>query len=176
MILLSGGIDSAVLLWQTRTTAVTINYGQPGARYEEDAARAIAKLACVHHEVVTIPGLWHHIRQASDGVVIPARNLMLLAVAAMVAKDGELLLGATLSDEGLFADCRTDFVDDLSRLCQRCYGITVRAPYAGMSKKAVVDLGRTLGAPLHLTYSCYADKASPCGRCLACEQRSEALA
>ena len=46
--------------------------------------------------------------------------------------------------------------------------IRIEAPILRMSKAEIVKLGKTLKAPLHLTWSCYQGKEKACGRCDSC--------
>lgn len=43
--------------------------------------------------------------------------------------------------------------------------VKVLTPVANLMKHEIVKLGLSLGAPLHLTWSCYTDQEIPCGTC-----------
>ena len=53
--------------------------------------------------------------------------------------------------------------------------IEVATPLIDMSKADIVRKGVELGAPLHLTWSCYARNDVACGRCDSCRLRLEAF-
>jgi 7-cyano-7-deazaguanine synthase len=48
-------------------------------------------------------------------------------------------------------------------------------PFARMNKLEVVKLGMNLQVPFEKTWSCYVGGDEPCGECLACRERREAL-
>ena len=47
------------------------------------------------------------------------------------------------------------------------------APLLRLDKKGIVRLARRVGAPLELTWSCYAGGARPCGACDSCRLRAK---
>ena len=48
-------------------------------------------------------------------------------------------------------------------------------PFVGMNKGEIVALGAKLGAPLHLTWSCYNGGNAHCGKCATCIERAAAF-
>ncbi|MCJ7608226.1 7-cyano-7-deazaguanine synthase, partial [Candidatus Bathyarchaeota archaeon] len=44
----------------------------------------------------------------------------------------------------------------------------IEAPLLYLTKADIVGLGKRLGAPLHLTWSCYEGGVKACGRCDSC--------
>jgi 7-cyano-7-deazaguanine synthase len=46
-------------------------------------------------------------------------------------------------------------------------------PVIHMKKSEIVRTGNKLGAPLHLTWSCYQNGERACGRCDSCALRFE---
>ena len=48
-----------------------------------------------------------------------------------------------------------------------------RFPLVEKTKSQIVALGRSLGTPLELTWSCYEGGALPCGRCDSCVLRTK---
>jgi 7-cyano-7-deazaguanine synthase in queuosine biosynthesis len=55
------------------------------------------------------------------------------------------------------------------------YKVRLVAPFTYKSKADIVELGIKLGAPLHLTWSCYEGGAVACGICPTCIGRLEAF-
>ena len=55
-------------------------------------------------------------------------------------------------------------------------GVTVWAPYTGISKADIARRGAALGLDYSLTYSCYKGGERHCGTCGTCVERREALA
>ena len=54
--------------------------------------------------------------------------------------------------------------------------VRLKAPLISMTKEEVVRLGLGLGAPYHLTWSCYEGGDVPCGECGTCIDRARAFA
>lgn len=192
IVLLSGGIDSAVAMVQTGASlALSVNYGQTHSR-ELSAAAAVAKHYGVeHHELdisaaLDIPSaltgrgvIPEAHAEALDATFVPGRNLMLIALAVAWANGwgyGAVVIGANADDNAGYPDCRPRFLESLSEATQSGYGVAIWSPLVRMTKRQIVERGRELGVPLHLTWSCYRGGAEPCGRCGACESRNEAMA
>jgi 7-cyano-7-deazaguanine synthase in queuosine biosynthesis len=164
------------MLWQFKAdkraaVAITYDYGQPAVAQEIDAANRLAALAGVPHETHPLP------RIARDGVVYQNRNMILIAHAlsmSMARKLGGVVIGTNATDHTHFPDCRTRFLNLLSAVAEVCGGETKQtflAPFMWTPKSEVVSLGRSLGVPLDICWSCYENGIEPCGRCLACETR-----
>jgi 7-cyano-7-deazaguanine synthase len=49
--------------------------------------------------------------------------------------------------------------------------IEIVTPLIHMKKSEIVKRAFTLGAPLHLTWSCYQNNENACGRCESCALR-----
>ena len=49
-------------------------------------------------------------------------------------------------------------------------------PFVNFGKEELVRKGNELGAPLQLTWSCYAGREKHCGKCGTCVERKEAFA
>lgn len=173
VVLLSGGIDSAVALsWardRYRPIALTLDVGgRP--RAEARACAAIARRAGAPLLRVAAPFL----RPRPSGYV-PARNLVMHAIAISIAEDRgaeAVVAGHNLSDTSYFDDARPAYfrrVESLGR------GVRILLPFARLTDAQVIALGGQLGAPLELTWSCYRDGARPCRRCAACRGRIESF-
>lgn len=118
---------------------------------------------------------------AGEGIpstYVPFRNAHLLCIAvswAEVLGATAVVLGAVQEDSSGYPDCREEFIDafqvavDAGTRPQT--RIVLRTPLIHLDKAAIVLLGMELGAPLHLTWSCYVASQAACGRCESCRLR-----
>jgi len=174
LVLISGGIDSAVALWWAReryaVTALSFD-GANRPRGEVRACAALVRRARVPHLNVALPFL-----RPRAGGYVPGRNLVFHATALSIAEQRgarAVVAGHNLSDAESFDDARDEFFQRLRTLAD---GVRIELPFAAMTDGEVARLGRELGVPLEMTWSCYRDGAKPCGRCPACRDRRVALA
>ncbi len=196
--LFSGGLDSTVALAMAthkfdRVVAVMFDYGQR-ARIELERAGEIAQWLDVELRTVEIDlSAWGGslLFDETDAAIIrrgpyvPARNLILLSLAAGLAEAEDLdciWLGTNASEQG-FADTSPAFIravqqsfDEGLRRSHAGRRLRIGAPLGAIEKQMVVKAGVNLGAPLHLSWSCYGPGPEPCTVCLACEQRRQAFA
>jgi 7-cyano-7-deazaguanine synthase len=114
---------------------------------------------------------------------VPFRNAHFLSVAvswAEVIGAGAVFIGAVAEDSSGYPDCRPAYYDifrQLVRVGTRPETeIAVVTPVIAMRKSEIVRLGRQLGAPLDLTWSCYQCEDSACGACDSCRLRVRAFA
>jgi len=206
-VLLSGGMDSATLLWLAKRSfeevyALSFDYGQRH-RVELKYAKELARLAGVkEHFLVELPV---YRRLSSSPLVnreaevprgdypeneppvttVPMRNLNFLAIAGAFADELKLEaigIGVHALDAP-YPDCRPEFVTAAEAalnagsafVAKEKKRITVWAPFLGMTKRQIAELGKKLGVPFEKTYSCYEGTEPPCGECPTCRQREEAL-
>ncbi|MBI5202899.1 MAG: 7-cyano-7-deazaguanine synthase QueC [Elusimicrobia bacterium] len=205
VVLLSGGLDSSTCLyWAQREgwdcEAVSVLYGQRHAR-ELDGARAIAKAARVPWRSVELELPWLKVSSlvsksaklpdlplakiGTGGIpstYVPARNTVLLAVAASLADAtgaSAIVTGANALDFSGYPDCRPAFhraFESVLREGTRSGKIRVLAPLLRLDKEGIVRLALELGVPLGLTWSCYKGGRRPCGRCDSCKLRAKGFA
>lgn len=198
IVLLSGGIDSAVALWDVKAKvaqvhALTFDYFDR-ARQEIEATRALAASAAVALTEIEVPFL----REAADlgaerspalaGApegYVPARNLVFYAIAANVAESlgaCSIVGGHHGEDATLFPDASPSFFERFSELARmgvwsyQRRPFTVELPLKGLTKKEVVARGLALGVPMDLTWSCYGTGDRSCGQCRSCRERLQAFA
>ncbi len=117
---------------------------------------------------------------------VPFRNGLMLSAAASLAQSlyeqepCTLYLGAHQDDAAgnAYADCSLPFLEHIGQAIQiGTYGnVRLAAPFAHCNKAAVVARGLELGAPYHLTWSCYEGGERPCGECATCRDRAAAFA
>ncbi len=109
---------------------------------------------------------------------VPARNLIFLSIAAGLAETesaDRIFIGANAVDYSGYPDCRPEFFKAFQHALQvgtksGVEGKTVKIehPLLFLSKAEIVKLGVKLGAPLHLTWSCYKGGGKACGKCDSC--------
>lgn len=98
--------------------------------------------------------------------------------------DPVVMVGANAIDYSGYPDCRPEFYDALAEVLRlgsklgTAYGVPLRieAPIIRLSKREIVEYALKLGAPLDLTWSCYAGGAVPCGVCDSCLLRAAGFA
>jgi 7-cyano-7-deazaguanine synthase len=179
LVLLSGGLDSTVILANLvkshdECAAIGFNYGQGAADAELERADLIAAFYQVPFEVVALPVL-----PKTDDVVFAGRNLLFIAAAvacAGVLDCGRIAIGCNATDWYRFPDCRPAFWTSVKRAVEEAYGLRVATPLLHYTKIDVVQMARELGVDIDMTWSCYQPVLhQPCGTCLACNTRREAL-
>ncbi|MBI3405581.1 MAG: 7-cyano-7-deazaguanine synthase QueC [Acidobacteria bacterium] len=113
---------------------------------------------------------------------VPFRNAHFLSVAvswAEVLGAKAVFIGAVSEDSSGYPDCRPDYYkafQDLVTAGTRPESqIMVNTPVIGMRKREIVRRGIELGAPLHLTWSCYQFEDEACGGCESCRLRLKAF-
>jgi 7-cyano-7-deazaguanine synthase len=113
---------------------------------------------------------------------VPFRNAHFLSVAvswAEVIGAGAVFIGAVAEDSSGYPDCRPAYYDvfrHLVRVGTRPETeIAIVTPVIALRKSEIVRLGRQLGAPLELTWSCYQSEDSACGACDSCRLRVRAF-
>ncbi len=201
VVLLSGGLDSAVLLAQLRsegweTLALSCDYGQRHRR-ELVSAQALAAHYGLVHETADLRALahllgsslttagvpvphGHYTAENMKSTVVPNRNMILAAVAAGWAisqKASAVAYAAHSGDHTIYPDCREEFAQALDNALRLCDWSEVRLlrPFTGKSKAELVTLGTRLGVPFQLTWSCYEGGDRHCGECGTCVERIEAF-
>ena len=113
---------------------------------------------------------------------VPFRNAHLLSAAVSwgeVINATAIYIGAVAEDSSGYPDCRPEFYDAFQNLLdigtKPETRITVETPVIAMRKSEIVQRGMELGAPLHLTWSCYKESESACGNCDSCALRLRAF-
>jgi 7-cyano-7-deazaguanine synthase len=197
IVLLSGGLDSAVLLAtmanNPHVQCVTFHYGQKHA-VELSYATRIARHYGRELRVMVLPKLGASALTSEDidipqgkkwddpsqeATVVPNRNMVMLALAGAAAADidyEEVAFAAHAGDRAIYPDCRESFVWPLSQAMFSACVVTISTPFIHMTKREIANLGKSLGVPFEKTYSCYVGRDVPCGKCGACIERAEALA
>lgn len=201
VVLVSGGLDSCVALWECidmhgreNTLALGVDYGQTHA-VELDHAQRVCAAAGVDlfrasASMVASPLTGNgtipkgrSLEEIGSGIAptfVPARNLVFLSLGAAHARvqgAHEVWIGCNADDALGYPDCAAEFLKLAGQVLTvgMAWSVGVIAPHAMRSKRRVVAVGRELGAPLHLTRSCYLPTPEPCGACDACFLRALAM-
>lgn len=202
VVVLSGGMDSTVLLYQLyneghTVSAISFNYGQRHKRELEYAAQTCQRLG-IKHEIVDMSGLakilpgssqtdptvpvpsGHYAEESMKKTVVPNRNMIMLsiAIAYTITHECETVAFAVhAGDHAVYPDCRGEFVEAMNAAAELCdwKEVEIVAPFINDSKANIVRIGAVENVPFDETYSCYAGKETHCGRCGTCIERREAF-
>ncbi len=176
---------------------VSFRYGQRHSRELEAAKEVASHYGLKHHIVIDLDlsayrksaltskdvkvpkrGSVSEIKEGIPSTYVPARNIIFLSIAAGVAETegaDEIFIGANSIDYSGYPDCRPEFFEAFEEVLRKgtkagVEGNAVRVvhPILRMNKAEIVLLGKRLGAPLHLTWSCYEGGSKACGRCDSC--------
>ncbi len=201
LVLLSGGLDSVTALaWAvkegyTLRGAVSFTYGQRHAR-EVAAAAAIAAYYDMFHQTIALTPIsgsqltdlgdipQHRDLSALDERItptyVPNRNMILIAYATAQALLGDvahLIGGWNHADAVNYPDCRDEFLEAAQQTLRLATlrDFTIVRPLIRDDKPAIVRRALDLGAPIHLTWTCYLGEERACGACDARQLRIAAF-
>jgi 7-cyano-7-deazaguanine synthase len=194
-LLLSGGVDSAVLLGQLlgRGWRVTPFYIRTGCVWEDCERRAVGRFLArleqpalaelVEFDVPMNDLYGNHWSMSGVGVpddqtpdqavYLPGHNPLILLKPAIWCRMhgvGHLTL-ATLANNP-FSDATPEFFARFEEMLHEAMGgrVQVARPFEQLTKRQVLELGRKL--PLELTFSCLAPvDGLHCGHCNKCAER-----
>src|SRR5262249_14269978 len=114
---------------------------------------------------------------------VPFRNAHFLSVAVSWAEAmgaGAVYIGAVAEDSSGYPDCRPEYYEAFQKVIRVGTRpesqIEIVTPVIQMRKSEIIRLGIGLGAPLHLTWSCYQNQEAACGVCDSCLLRLKAFA
>ena len=196
---------TAAIAARTHTLAlVHASYGQLTERRERRAFEAVADFYRVRERLVarldhfrqiggsalTDPGLAVPERdeppRAEEGIpvtYVPFRNAHFLSIAVSWAEAigaGSVWIGAVAEDSSGYPDCRPEYYRAFQELVRAGTrpetSIEIETPVIRMRKSDIIRRGIELGAPLHLTWSCYQGEQEACGACDSCLLRLRAFA
>jgi len=203
--LVSGGMDSCVTAAiaereNDELAFLHVSYGQRTEQRERQAFEALAdffrvkaRLAISLEQLVriggssltdnAIPVTAPNLASASiPSSYVPFRNAHLLASAVswgeVIGASG-IYIGAVAEDSSGYPDCRPEFYDAFQSTIdvgtKPETQITIRTPVIHLKKSEIVQKSVELGAPLHLTWSCYRESELACGNCDSCALRLRAF-
>jgi 7-cyano-7-deazaguanine synthase len=112
---------------------------------------------------------------------VPFRNAHFLSAAvswAEVLGARTVTIGAVEQDSSGYPDCRPAYYEAFNGLIRQGTKegeIRVETPLIRMRKSEIVRLGVELGAPFHVSWSCYSGEDEACGVCESCVLRLRAF-
>jgi 7-cyano-7-deazaguanine synthase len=199
-VLLSAGLDSAVLAAATARTArvhpIYISSGLAWEAEERGALRRLletppfATLAPVVTLAFTVTDLYPARHWAllgtppafdtpDEDVYLTGRNVILLSKAGIYCAQqhiNRLQIGPLAGNP--FPDATPEFFSAMAHALSLGLAreVTIEAPFANMDKDAVIKLGCELGVALELTLSCMNPaQGQHCGQCSKCRERRDAF-
>lgn len=190
LILMSGGIDSAVALaWALRKgrEPVAVSFLYHLRPFRERLA-VFRLLETCQAKLLEIPVPF--LRESADlpeplaGVpegYISNRNLVFYSIAGYLAETyrcDAIVGGHNRGDQEDFPDAAASFFSRLQSLTNEALlarKIRIELPLAEWNKQQVLEHAIQWQVPLQHTWSCYWDRPSPCGNCASCAERSEAF-
>ncbi len=203
VILLSGGLDSTTTLYYAKAKGydcfcLMFDYGQRHKK-ELRAAVKLAKLNKCRYTIVKIALPWSKSALTDLAVKIPkntgkigknipvtyvpARNTIFFSFAASYAESigaKRIFIGANALDYSGYPDCRPKYIKAYEKAVNlgTKSGVTgkkirIETPLIALTKAEIIKLGRKLGVPYQLTWSCYRGEKLPCGTCESCLLRNK---
>ena len=204
--LVSGGMDSCVsaAIAKAENSEIAflhVSYGQRTERRERQAFNDIADFYAVEKRLdvsieylakiggSSLTDLSMEITEANleskdiPTSYVPFRNANMLAIAtswAEVLSANSIYIGAVAEDSSGYPDCRPEFYAAFEKTIEvgtkPDTNIQIKTPIIYLSKAEIVKKGMELGAPLHLSWSCYRSEDFACGTCDSCAWRLRGFA
>ena len=201
----SGGMDSTTLAAHYRDAGyrlglLSFDYGQRHGPREIAAARDVAEYYEADHVVLDLSAVGdlmvgsaltdpevdvpdgHYAEESMKITVVPNRNAIMANIAIGVASSNGadvVALGIHAGDHAVYPDCRPEFVRSLRQTMVHAlkgfHTPALETPFIRVSKTQIAELAAGLGAPLHLSWSCYKGGLIHCGTCGTCTERKEAF-
>ncbi|OGU77860.1 MAG: 7-cyano-7-deazaguanine synthase QueC [Stygiobacter sp. RIFOXYC12_FULL_38_8] len=200
VVAVSGGMDScvtaAIANQEYRLALIHINYGQRTQTHELSSFNEIANFYNVEKRLVI--DLRHFAQIGGSSLTdnsievtkadlgsheipssyVPFRNANILSACtswAEVIGASAIFVGAVYEDASGYPDCRPEFFSAYEKMIDLGTKpetkIKIETPIIHFSKADIVKKGIELGAPLHLTWSCYQSEDAACGVCDSCAFR-----
>lgn len=162
--------------------AVAAYYGVPSDRHlVVDLGRSIRGSALTGDAEVPTGRPLGEIGSDIPVTYVPGRNIVFLAHAASYAEAvgaKAIFIGVNFLDYSGYPDCRPELIAAFQQVLNvgtkfgvEGHPVQILTPLLHLTKAQIVRLGLELGAPLHLTYSCYTGTRPSCGECDACRLR-----
>jgi len=198
VILLSGGMDSAVCLAKSiemgyEPAALHLNYGQRTQQKELEAFNLLCSHYNVRNRLIVDVSFLSQIGGSSltDSAIeispsmlgsgkipntyVPFRNANILAIAtswAEVIDAKAIFIGAMEQDSSGYPDCRksffTAFQSTINLGTKPETDIKIITPIIHDSKSDIIRYGINNSVPFKFTWSCYKESEFACGKCESC--------
>ncbi len=204
VILVSGGMDSLVTAAIAKrecaeTFFLHINYGQKTEKKELQLFQKICEFYQPEDQLVVNIDYLQKIGGSSltdDKLAVrdfagqakiptsyvPFRNAHFLAIAtswAEIHKIKNIYIGAVEEDSSGYPDCRKSFYHSFQKAIDLGTKdetqIMIKTPVIDLSKTEIIKLGKKLGVPFELSWSCYKNNEIACGKCDSCVLRINAF-
>jgi 7-cyano-7-deazaguanine synthase len=120
---------------------------------------------------------------------VPARNTIFLSFClawAEVLGATDIFIGVNALDYSGYPDCRPEYIAAYERMAnlatrggvEGTTPLRIQTPLLDLTKREIVELGRSLGVDYSLTLSCYdpCPSGEACGHCDACKLRLKGFA
>ena len=185
VLLLSGGVDSSVLLAREEKNFIFplfIDYGQRAAKREHAAATAQCgrlRLRLRRLDLSQAGDVFRAEQEHKLHVPLPHRNLVALALGLSFAANSgaqRLLLALNREDAGAYPSATPAFIDAFAAVARKLGEFALETPLAQLSKAQVIAEGIRLNVNFAQTWSCLLGYAMPCRRCSQCRSRASAFA
>jgi len=187
--LVSGGVDSLVMCKLMEKDGqeifpLFIDYGQRAREKEWNACKkafdysglpAPIKMDLSGFGQVIKSGLTDKTKDIHKDAFTPGRNLFFLTMGASYAyqKGADRIAIGLLSEKThLFGDQTGEFVVNANIAINNALNGSyyIITPLMEFSKADVIKIGKKLGLPLDLTYSCHSGDDIYCGKCISCKE------
>lgn len=197
LLLLSGGIDSTVLLYwlldkNYDVNTIHINYGQKSFKGEKNAILSL-NICKENHFTLDIP----HVSEIGMGSLVgelpnviesreewfvkeyfPNRNMILISIAAAYAyKLGCNKIALGVVGQNSYSDTSVEFIDSIKKALISSFGADYQiiAPFVNSKREVVVEEAVRLKVPLTKTFSCNALGNRHCLFCTSCIEREKTI-
>lgn len=173
LILLSGGIDSTACVNFYKEIGVGlcglfIDYGQPAAKFEAVAAKAVAE----YYSINLLLSKWKGPRKKQSGF-IQGRNGFLITAALMECPPNVSNIAIGIHKGTDYKDCSKEFVNKMQDIVNvyDLGNMVLSAPFIELTKGEILSYCLNQNVPIELTYSCEVGRKEPCGECLSCKDK-----
>ena len=204
IVILSGGMDSATLLYACMANpelevlgAVNFYYGSKHNEQERLCAQKLCDLKNIKLYEIDLCFInkyfksdllksggdipeGHYEAENMKSTVVPFRNGIMISIATGLAesiKADIIALGNHGGDHAIYPDCRDTFVGPMKEAIFNgtWAGIELYTPFTKIDKTGIATIGNVLKVPFEHTYTCYKGGVKHCGVCGSCTERRESF-
>ncbi len=203
VVLLSGGMDSTVLLYKMHAehevvATLSFDYGSKHNHREIPFAAHHSQALGIEHLTIPLGFMGEYFQsdllksggEIPEGhyedanmikTVVPFRNGIMLSIAAGLAESRGaqgVAIAAHSGDHAIYPDCREDFLSAIGdSIASGTYAnIQLLRPFVDIRKEDIASIGDELNVDFSQTWSCYKGGETHCGVCGTCVERKEAFA